>query len=167
MLEHAILLVHAWKREDGGAVWQRAITDAAGQPLGCVQLEQEPGSSWLSWFRKARLTVLETEDASHLMTVTRAWRVLSIWDVEDAESRHVGTVYSRSIVSSEGNRVALIERDQRGGLRFLGETDQLLGTIAIASRDVVELTFTPGDANPFLRMLLLGYAVSLAPLPSR
>jgi hypothetical protein len=165
LLEQATLLVHAWKREDGGAVWQRAITDPAGQPLGCVRLEREPGSSWLSWFRKARLTVLETEDASHLMTVTRAWRVLGIWDVEDAEARHVGTVYSRSIVSSEGNRVALIERDPSVGLRFLGETDQLLGTIA--AKDIVELAFAAGDANPFLRMLLLGYAVSLAPLPSR
>lgn len=164
MLENAILLVQAWKRADGGSVWQRTITDVAGQPLGCVRLEREPGSSWLSWFRKVKLTVLETEDASHLMTVTRAWRVLGIWDVEDAEARHVGTVYSRSIVSSEGNRVALIERDQ-GGLRFLGDADQLLGTIAL--KDAVELAFTSGEVNPFLRMLLLGYAVSLAGLPAR
>ena len=68
MLEQASLLVHGWTQQEGP--WTRPISDAAGRPLGFVRLGGEAGTSWLSWFRKARLDVFETEDASHLMTVT-------------------------------------------------------------------------------------------------
>ncbi|HZZ82097.1 MAG TPA: hypothetical protein VFE62_26595, partial [Gemmataceae bacterium] len=162
MLEHATLLLHEWKAD--GAAWARSITDGAGQPLGCVRLESDPRTFWFSWLRRVKLDIFETDDASHLMTMTRSWSMLGIWEVEDAEARAVGTIYACSIVSSEGHRLALVER-ANPAIRLLNELDQVLATVS--NKGPVEITFAPGEANPFLRMLLLGYAIAQTPLPSR
>lgn len=163
MLEHASLLVHGWQKKvepDGGLAWMRPITDAAGQPLGFVRFDGAARGSWFSWFRKVRFDVFETDDASHLMSVTRSWGMLRIWEVDDAEDRHVGTVYANSIVSSEGERLALIEFES-----IVDAGGQRLATISKKAA-VVELTFAP-PPNPFLRMLVLGCVLALEPGPNR
>jgi hypothetical protein len=167
MLEQTPLLVHGWTQQaelDGGMAWIRPVTDAAGRPLGFVRLDGDPRGSWLSWFRKVRLDVFETDDASHLMSVTRSWGMLRIWEVDDAEERHVGTVYANSIVSSEGERLAWIERESPERGRLVNATGQLASFAKKAA--VVEVTFTP-PPNPFLRMLVLACALAVEPGPNR
>src|SRR4051794_10031633 len=95
MLEHENLLIHVWTRTntpDGISAWLRPITNASGRSLGFVRFEGNPDASWLAWLRRIRLDIFETEDASHLMSLTRAWGRLRVWDVHDAEDRHVGSI---------------------------------------------------------------------------
>jgi hypothetical protein len=168
MLEHASLLVHGWTQRaepEDALAWIRPVTDGVGRPLGFVRLDGEPRGSWFSWFRKVRLDVFETDDASHLMSVTRSWGMLPIWEVDDAEDRHIGTVYAKSIVSSEGERLAWIERQtpERGRLLDLG--GQQLATFGRQTAGVIEVTFA-SPPNPFLRMLVLGGALAFEPGPN-
>ena len=75
MLEHSALLVYDWTQAvqpDGKNAWIRRIADAAAQPLGFVRCERHFTPTWLSWLRKVRLDVFETQDASHLMSLTRS-----------------------------------------------------------------------------------------------
>jgi len=168
MLEHAVLLVHAWNQEaiaEGGAAWIRRITDSVGTPLGFVRFEGDPALSWLSWLRKIRLDVFETDDASHLMTLTRLWGILRSWDVEDAEQRHVGNLYTKSIVSSDNVRLGYIDDDYSGPGRILDIHGQVLARFT-SHESAIKVTFTPNSmANPFLRMLILGSILALEPMP--
>jgi hypothetical protein len=170
MLEQASLLVHAWTQKaepDGrGLAWIRPVTDGAGRPLGFVRLDGDPRGSWFSWFRKVRLDIFETDDVSHLMSMTRSWGMLRIWEVDDAEDRHVGTVYAHSIVSSEGERLAWIERESPERGHLLDSAGELLATFGKKVAGVVEVTFA-SPPNPFLRMLVLGCALALEPGPNR
>jgi hypothetical protein len=167
MLEHALLVVHDWTQKaepDGSLAWMRAVTDAAGRPLGFVRLDGDPRGAWFSWFRKVRLDLFETDDASHLMSVTRSWGMLRIWEVDDAEDRHVGTVYANSILSAEGERLAWIERATPERGRLLDSTGQQLAIFGKKAGSL-EVTFAP-PPNPFLRMLLLGCALAFEPGPN-
>src|SRR5687767_6376745 len=100
MLEQACLLAHPWSRADEKSPWTRRITDLAGAYLGVIRLEL-PSPGWFAWLRSLKLSVFETADASHLMTVTRRWAFSRIWDVYDAEDMHVGTLYYQTLVSSD------------------------------------------------------------------
>ena len=113
MLEHATLLLHDWTHaalSDGERAWIRPIRDVNGHSVGFVRFVGDPQGSWFSWFRKARLDVYETEDAAHLLSLTRSWGMLRVWEVDDAEDRHVGSVYTKTIVSSEGDPLAWRDR---------------------------------------------------------
>ncbi len=158
------MVVHGWTQKaelDGGLAWIRSVTDGADRPLGFVRLDGAPRGSWLNWFRKVRLDVFETDDASHLMSVTRSWGMLHIWEVDDAEDRHIGTVYTKSIVSAEGERLAWIEHG-----RLLDRAGQQLASFGRKAQGVLEVTFAP-PPNPFVRMLVLGCALALEPGPNR
>ena len=101
------------------------------------------------------------------MTVTRAWGLIGIWNVDDAEDRHVGTIYARSIVTSEGERLVTIERDHSDTRRLLDIDGRLLATIACKDT-ALELACTPAlEPNPFIRMLVLGSLLSQMPMPDR
>src|SRR5437763_5372944 len=99
MLEHSTLLLHEWTRSSmpEGRTWVRSIADASGRRLGFVRHQRLAAMSWLFWLRKIRLDVFETDDASHLMTLTRSWTLFPIWELHDAEDRHVGSVYPKSL----------------------------------------------------------------------
>jgi hypothetical protein len=169
MLEHSRLLVHNWTRKpqtEGGQAWVHAIADAEGAALGFVRLESNSNPSWFSWLRKVRLEVLETEDASLLMCVTRSWGVLRAWEVDDAEGHHVGSIITKYIVSTDGARLGHLERSPGGQARIVDSAGRVLARFVKKIGGVDELTFAPDpQANPFLRMLMLGCFLTLEPAP--
>jgi hypothetical protein len=169
MLEHPTLLLHDWTHAalpGGERAWIRPVTDAAEHSLGFVRFAGNPKGSWLSWLRKARLDVYETEDAAHLLTLMRSWGVLRIWEVDDAENRHVGTVYTKTIVSSEGYRLGYLDRETGEQGRILDPTGSILLRYAKKTNSDLEVAFTPeAMANPFLRMLMLACVLALDPAP--
>jgi len=170
MLEHSTLLVHPWTRTtlaDSGDAWIRPISDAASRPLGFVRLQFAP-LSWLFWVRKIRLDVFETEDASHLLSVTRSWTMLSIWDVHDAEDRHVGRVYPKSLVASEGETLGYVERMRGDQGRILDPAGRVLLRLGNRNKVGLEIAFAPESAaNPFVRMMMLACILTLDPKPKR
>ena len=168
MLENASLLVHGWTQRaepDGGRAWIRPITDTAGHPLGFVRLAGDARGSWFSWFRKVRLDVFETDDASHLMSVSRSWGMLRIWEVDDAENRHVGTIHANSIISSDGEQLAAIEHESSERVHLFDSIGRPLANFG-QSTACVELTFAAAS-NPFLRMLVLTCVLAQEPAPNR
>src|SRR5215475_13614741 len=101
MLEHASFYIHGWARSvqaDGAESWTRSITHSDGRALGFARFQRLAADSWLFWLRKIRLDVFETEDASHLLSLIRSWTMRSIWDLYDAEERHIGWIYPTSLV---------------------------------------------------------------------
>ena len=169
MLEQPLLLVHAWTQAtlpNGEPAWIRAVADGGGKRLGFVRFVGDPKGSWISWLRKVRLDVYETDDASHLFSLTRSWGVLHIWEVVDADDRHVGTAYSKTIVSSDGDRLGYLDRESAGQGRILDSIGQVLLRYVTKPGHGVELAFAQeGTANPFLRMLMLGSILALDAVP--
>jgi hypothetical protein len=168
MLEHGSLLMHSWIQKadaDGSPAWIRAITETTGRPLGFVRRTGNPSGSWFFWFRKVRLDVFETDDASHLMSVSRSWGMTRMWEVDDAEDRHVGTIQANAIVSSDGEPLASIERESNECVLlcdYIGRPLASFGTTA----NGVELVFA-SPSNPFVRMLVLGSVLAQDPAPNR
>jgi hypothetical protein len=165
MLEHSPLLIHPWSHKPlaDGPAWVRPITDSAGLALGFLRLDGEPNASWFAWLRKVRLEVFETDDASHLMTLTRLWGISSSWDVEDAELRRVGTVYPKTLVSSENQRLGYIDRDDG---RILDPMGRVLARFSRTGAGVVDVAFmAEAPGNPFLRMMMLGSILTAEPMP--
>lgn len=169
MLEHSPLLLHAWTQKanpDGGRAWIRPITDAVGQPLGFVRFDGAPKTPWGSWLGKIRLDVFETDDAAHLMTLTRSWGVLGSWDVEDAEARQVGNLYTKTIVTSVNVPLGYLDCATGGQGRILGLQGGVLARFVRKDPGVLEVTFTPEPSvNPFVRMLVLGSILTVEPRP--
>jgi hypothetical protein len=154
--------VHPWTRSPppNGAAWVRAITDDMLRPLGFVRL-QRSSSSWLFWLRRTRLDVFETDDAAHLMSVSRSWTMLRVWDVHDAEDRHIGRIYPKALIGDAGQILGSLEAN---------ESADSTGSLTAAIRrtpDAVEIRFAASpDMNPFLRMLILGAILIRDPAPS-
>jgi hypothetical protein len=168
MLEHASLFIHGWTRSiqaDGLEAWTRSIVDADGRQLGFVAYQRLAANSWLFWLRKIRLDVYETEDASHLLSLMRSWTMRSIWDLYDAEERHIGCIYPKSLVASDGSLLGFLDMETRNQGRILDHAGGVLATFTrCASR--IELTFaSEPTGNPFLRMLMLGAILALDPEP--
>lgn len=170
MLEHASIFLHPWIHgtlKETGLAWTRPITDEAGHTLGHVCFEGTPRNPLFRWLQKIRLNVYETEDASHLMTLTRQWGVLGSWEVEDADLRHVGNVYSKAIVTSTCDCLGYIDRSSEEEGRILDVHGAVRVTYTRRA-DVVEVRFTPEPAiNPFVRMLFLASILSMDPIPPR
>jgi hypothetical protein len=163
MLEHSSLLVQPWTRTKlpDGDGWTRSITDAQGSPLGFVRYRKQSALTWMFWLRKPRLDVFETDDASHLMSLTRSWTMFRIWDVLDAEDRHVGSIYPRSVNADHGGALGYLDAVNNEHGRILDPANQVLATFAKLGT-AIEVTFAPESAaNPFLRMLLLGCILTL------
>ena len=169
MLEHSQLLVQGWTKKplpEGGLAWIHAVSDVEGAPLGFVRLDGDASASWLSWLRKVRLEVFETEDASLLMCVTRSWGVLRSWEVDDAEGRHVGSIYTKNIVSADGICLGCLDGQPGEQGRILDPAGLVLARFAKKAGGVLELKFPPDPpANPFVRMLVLGCILTLEPTP--
>ena len=162
MLEHSSLLVHGWLHRP--PLWTRPITDSTGRSLGCVHLEEIADASWFSWLRKVRLDVYETEDASHLMSLTRSWGMLRAWDVYDAEDRHVGTIHPKTLMTAERVRLGVLDFESEDQGQILDPAGQVLASYRKKPGNVLEVTLSP-PPHPFLRMLILGSILTLNPTP--
>lgn len=162
MLEHLHLLLHAWAH--GPAGWSRLVTGPGGESIGLVRFVGDPAGPWLSWFRGLRLEVFETQDESHLLTLTRSWGFLQIWEVYDSEDHHVGSIYSRSLATSENERIGFLDRDNN---RILDPANKQLAMFHERGDAGLEVKFDPsGPSNPFLRMLLLSCVLTFEPTPT-
>jgi hypothetical protein len=163
MLEASSLLIHPWRRPDEDPrAWSRAIADGdSSAALGRARWRSPPEPIWLGWLRSQGMEVLETEDAALLMMLVRPWGVARFWDVYDAEERRVGTIAGRMLLDTEGGRRAFLDPAERGACRILDPSARLLGEWVRQADGLTRLRFA-GDAapNPFLRMLLLGYALT-------
>jgi hypothetical protein len=157
MLETASLLIHPWQHT-GDHGWSRLVVDAAtASALGRVGWLGPPERSWFDWLHGQRLEVLETDDAALLMTLVRSWGLTRWWDVYDAEERRIGTIAPPVLLDSEGGRRAYLDRADRHNGRLLSPEPRILADYARQSDEAILLRFSPDlDANPFLRMLLLG-----------
>jgi hypothetical protein len=168
MLEHATLLFHDWTHatlSDGERAWIRPIRDVSGHSVGFVRFVGDTQGSWFSWFHRARLDVYETDDAAHLLSLTRSWGMLRLWEVDDAEDRHVGSVYTKTIVSSEGDRLGYLDRETDEQGRILDSNGVVLLRFG-KSPDGLEVVFqAKATANPFVRMLMLGCVLALDAVP--
>jgi hypothetical protein len=169
MLDYTTLLIHPWTQSaqpDGSIAWIRQIAEIAGRPLGFVRLDRRSADSWFFWLRQLRLDVFETEDASHLMSLKRSWTLRTIWELHDAEERHVGYIYPKSLVASEGGMLGFLEFQGRGQGRILDHAGHALAQFSASEADEARVTFTPApEVNPFLRMLILGAVLALDPKP--
>lgn len=170
MLEHSCLHVTSWTRDTrtgSTSVWLRRICDKGAHPLGFVRFAGEPRRSWFSWLRGARLDVYETEDESHLLTLIRPWGILRPWQVYDAEDRRVGSIYLPSLLDTDGHRRALLDATDRDHGIIRDPQDRVLASFHSTPATELEVIFQPElDANPFLRMLLLGGILLLEGAPS-
>lgn len=159
MLEQACLVAHPWIRADATTLWTRRITDSAGAYLGFVRLEP-PLPGWFAWFRSLKLSVFETEDASHLMTVTRPWAFSRIWDVYDAEDVPVGMIALQVLFASDRTFLGKVKREADGARAVRDPSEKVLATIRRAEQ-CSEISFTLGTlSNPFLRMMLLAALIA-------
>lgn len=161
MLEHMSFYLQPWNRATADAPWQRRITDIRARPLGFVRCIFPVRGAWFAWLRRTRLEVYETEDASHLMTLVRAWSIGPTWVTYDADALFLGTVHPRSIIASDGIRVGEFQPTAGGG-RIVDPAGIELMTYSTADDGTVEIRFTKqAMANPFLRMLLLSCVLML------
>jgi hypothetical protein len=168
MLEHSPLMVHAWRRTplNDGEAWTRPITDGASRPLGFVRHENAAGFSWLFWLRNLRLDVFETDDASHLMSLTRSRLMLPIWEVRDAEDRQVGSIYPKSFIASSGELLGFLDLERGEHGRILDSSGSVLAKFAKKTGAQLEVAFMPEPTvNPFLRMLVLASILTLDAKP--
>jgi hypothetical protein len=169
MLEHPALLIHDWQPADhaeAAPAWTRAIATSARQPLGFVRLAGETGTSWFSWLRKVQLDLFETDDASHLMSVTRSWGMLRAWDVHDADDRHIGVIHPKTLMTGDRERLGFLDFESNDKGRVLDPVGQQLAAYARAPGTALVLTFEPQPtANPFLRMLILASVLTLEAAP--
>jgi hypothetical protein len=173
MLEQQGLLLGPWQPVPAGRAdpraartspgdWTRTVLDlATAERLGFARWRG--GTSWqvLRWLASQVIKIYETEDASHLCTLRRAWGPLAAWQVHDAEERRVAVIYRRLILDGAGHRLARVERPPGGELgRFLGPQGQDMGGFRLGAEGT-SLTFAPLlDNSPFARMALLGAALT-------
>ena len=154
MLDHTCLIVHPWMPD--GPTWTRRITDRDGRYLGQMRYDRALRVGWFAWLRKTRLHVYETEDDSHLMTLTSAWAMRRSWSVLDADDVHIGSLHLGRLVTSDGSTIGALEGNVQAG-RIRDHVDELLASYRVRQDGAVEVTFMErAMENPFLRMLLLG-----------
>jgi len=165
MLETSTLVIDPWAPSaplGAAPAWMRSIVDDGGRSLGFVRFVGNPSAFWFKWLRRVRLEVYETDDASHLMSVTRAWGFLRHWQIHDADEHHVGGVYLQTIVTSENQAIAYLDL---GESRMLDPSGRVLARFEPAGNRL-KLTFAANlPLNPFERMVLLGTVLSLDAAP--
>jgi hypothetical protein len=101
MLELRRLLIRPWESTAGGAgasaARVREIRDPeTGRAVGFVSAPAA-GGGWWRWLTRPALEVRESEDASLLCTVSRAWALAPRWEVRDAEGRRLGLLDEYSL----------------------------------------------------------------------
>jgi hypothetical protein len=157
MLEHRGLVLGPWSGEPR----QRPVRDAdGGELLGFVRGRAARG--WLQRLLHSRtLQVFETEDLSLLLTLHRPGGWLWAWQLDDADDRAVATIRGVTVRDVNGFCLAVGERRDEGGMRFLSPRGGEVAAWAPAAGGVC-LTFNAEATNPFLRMALLAATLVLA-----
>jgi hypothetical protein len=168
MLEELLLTVGAWRWFETGqlpglvrAGWAREIHGAV--PLGQVRAIRLGRWPWLT---PQTLEVLETEDASLVLTLRHGWFGFGRWRVTDAEERTLGSILTPHVLDAEGQRFATVVQAATPGKWQLLRGADLCAEMTIAADGSLRLEFASAlEENPFLRMMLLGAALVRQALP--
>jgi hypothetical protein len=167
MLESASLVLLPWALEQGTAgpgAWSRHVL-ADGVPGGLIRCT-ERRRGWLGWFPSYRLEVLETEDEALLLTLVRSRSLFRLWDLYDAEENRIGSIYPPVLLDSEGQRRGYLQVENGHQGQLLGLSGRPLAEFKLDATKALHLHFTAeADFNPYMRMLLLGGALTLQPPP--
>jgi hypothetical protein len=171
MIENATLHLQPWRWGEPGnppglalAGWVRRVHSGEGVEAGFVRatrLGRWPGLT------PQQLDVLETEDASLVMTLRRGWLSLGRWQVIDAEGRVVALLQAPHVLDGWGQRYARIEAVGSGRWLVRRDRGEVCATIVDEPDGVQQLGFAPAmEENPYLRMAILGAALALRPRPT-
>jgi hypothetical protein len=169
MLEASCLFIHPWIGGDDPPGWARLVLDGTtSAALGRVRWAGPRRQAWFAWLRGHRIEVLETEDAALLMTLARPWGLSRLWHLADAEERQVGTICPPVLLDSEGGRRGFIDTEDRMHGKVVNPMARVLAEYERRPDQVTLLRFAPDlEANPFLRMLVLGGVIVQEPPPGR
>jgi hypothetical protein len=142
--------------------WGRPIADAAA-PLGFARGARLARWPWLT---RQQIEVLETEDASLLMTLRAPPFNFGRWHVLDAEERRRGSVLLPHILDGDGSRFARLEATARGEQTLRGVSGAACATLSSRQDGSTLLAFAADvEPNPFARMLMLAAALLTSPAP--
>lgn len=150
-----------------------------GIRLGVACWQQPTGWLWQRWLAVPRLMIYETEDYSHLFTMSRTWGFRDQFSVQDAEDQRVGLVSLLSARHRNASSLGFVE-DALGfilarlesacasqAVHFRASDGSLLGTMRAESEGWL-LTFARElQGSPFARMLLLAALLQQVAEPGR
>jgi hypothetical protein len=173
MLEQPALRLQTWtwieprrNSADEFSGWIRRIdVEKTGLELGCVRKIPK-----LSIFNIApiRLEVCETEDAALLMSLEQGWFSFGRWCVLDAERLQVGSVVGPHLLDEQGSYFAAVSNESAAAKRVHRKDGAVLSRLEIAKDGALIVRFAADlEANPFLRMVLLGACILQQPCPPR
>jgi hypothetical protein len=176
MVERSELLIGGWRWLAPGELpgwdqpgWGRSISEpATGVCLGFVRAAAPHSWRWRgpwSWLAGRRLDVLETEDASLLMSVRHPWLGCGRWHVVDAENRRLGIIQRPHVLDGDRGWLGTVDRDGTDG-RFRLASGEVAARFEKQDAGLVVRHAADVDPNPFLRMVVLGAALALAPRPA-
>jgi hypothetical protein len=164
MLESAALRIRPWEmctadpagRQRRGIFRRRLVEDSGGKVLGFVTSQRR----MLSWLKRKRLEVYESDDASLLMTVWGPGWLYRFWEIFDAEDRPRGVIDRAWLFDGVGEGLAILDMPAGSNSgKFTSPVGVELGTFQLLGADGARLTFTR-DLDPFARMVLLGAILS-------
>ncbi len=161
MLEQEMLRLLPWRWTLPGAVaglasaaWIRRVVSGTGADLGFVLWTRGP--SWAG-LGPERLDVCETDDAALLMALEHGWFASGRWAILDAEHAQVGAVIGAHLLDDHGFRFATLWHEAHGVQRIQASAGKAYACVEVAADGGDLLHFDPRlEANPFLRMVLLG-----------
>jgi hypothetical protein len=181
MLELPRLLIQPWASPRDTAVGGarpyvarlRGICDPdTGRAVGFA-CAPAAGGGWWRWLMRPVLEVHESEDASLLFTISRAWALAPRWEVRDAEGRRLGVFDPYNVAPATGTTPArgpgtagphapappdvLVLEPVPGSFGREVELPPLPQLVAVSrTADGTLVVFAPGAVeNPFARMLVL------------
>src|SRR5262245_54242962 len=173
MLNHPTLLLEPWtwieprrNAPDEFSGWiRRIVAEKTGLELGCVR--KLPSLSIFN-LGPSRLDVCETEDAALLMLLEQGWFSFGRWRVLDAEGLQVGSVIGPHLLDEQGSYFAAVSSKSPTAKGIRRKDDAVLSQLEIAKDGTLIVHFAADlEANPFLRMVLLGACILQQPCPPR
>lgn len=177
MLERQALLLGRGTQGDTSIL---ILDRDSGVRLGLVR-SSTPDGRWSRWFFPAGWDIFETDDHSHVFSLSRSWHWSPEWVVRDAEGRAIGTVFvpparfafflsdvprgkdaartgETHIEDDLGRCIARVKENGDSG-HFLSLTGEELAWVR-QQQHGTEVTFSNAmTENPFTRMLLLAGAL--------
>jgi hypothetical protein len=173
MVERSELLIGGWRWLTQGELpgwdqrgWGRSISEpATGVCLGFVRAAAPQSWRWRgpwSWLAGRRLDVLETEDASLLMSLRHPWLGCGRWHVVDAENRRLGIIQPPHVLDGDRGWLGTIEGPE---WRFRRKSGEIAARFEEEDAGLLIRQAVDSDPNPFLRMVVLGAALCLSPRP--
>jgi hypothetical protein len=138
---------------------------ASGEPLGLACFGREERLLWRFLPAAQILAVHEYLDEPLLFTARRTWP-LPGWLVRDADGRPVGSLLGCRLQDRRGRRLIGQALGQGQGWDFRDASGRTFARLHVRDKGL-QLEFAPAaEHEPFLKMLLLAFALTRPPVPS-